>query len=311
MSLNGWQKLSSVVKNIYAQEEDREKFISLSTEIVTSVKSFQSRERMSENIIEDTIIKYKKGEIKLNNEATTTSKLMNDSLEKLTNGRNIIEGVTDTVLSLNQRMGRIVDIVNEIESISDMTNMLALNASIEAARAGEQGKGFSVVAEEVSKLADQSQQSTGKIAEVIRGLIADVENVNNVIYRANDDIARGVAEFSRINKYIEDTALTAVLYERIISRERSHEREMKEREIAIMQNVNESMGIVEKNQDHGNEMKESISNHIREIEAIAGISDELNGLIQDLNTKTNQMISKAEVLQGLTEVKYEKGKTKK
>lgn len=71
----------------------------------------------------------------------------------------------------------LVDSIKEIErvielmdGISQQTNLLSLNASIEAARAGECGKGFSVVAEEVRKLADKSKMSTNNVYEIIRNV---------------------------------------------------------------------------------------------------------------------------------------------
>lgn len=68
---------------------------------------------------------------------------------------------------LNEKNKRIYDIVGTLHTISAQTNLLALNASIEAARAGDQGKGFMVVAEEVKKLAVDSQKSSKEIGTII------------------------------------------------------------------------------------------------------------------------------------------------
>lgn len=76
-----------------------------------------------------------------------------------------------TINHLGTKSKKIGDIINLITDISDQTNLLALNAAIEAARAGEHGKGFAIVADEVKKLAEQSNKS----ANDIRGLVEEIQ----------------------------------------------------------------------------------------------------------------------------------------
>lgn len=79
------------------------------------------------------------------------------------------------VATLGERSKEIGQIVDTISGIAGQTNLLALNAAIEAARAGEQGRGFAVVAEEVRKLAEQSQEAAKKIAELIGEIQGDTD----------------------------------------------------------------------------------------------------------------------------------------
>ncbi|MFJ5671406.1 methyl-accepting chemotaxis protein [Bacillus safensis] len=80
------------------------------------------------------------------------------------------QGIRAGIEQLRTKVQDISQITDTIESISNETNLLALNASIEAARAGEHGKGFSVVASEVRNLAEQTKQSAVQIQQMIQGI---------------------------------------------------------------------------------------------------------------------------------------------
>ncbi|MNP00489.1 Methyl-accepting chemotaxis protein McpC [compost metagenome] len=97
--------------------------------------------------------------------------------------------VSELIDSLNTRSNYIQEITKNISNIANQTNILSLNASIEAARAGEVGKGFNVVAQEVRKLAEQTQTLSSNIEEITTSLSIDsmhsvqamekLKNINN------------------------------------------------------------------------------------------------------------------------------------
>ena len=114
--------------------------------------------------------------------AEKTASKANDgegAIKKAVSQMKIIEEKTNdtamVICELEEKSRQIGQIVDAISNISGQTNLLALNAAIEAARAGEAGRGFSVVAEEVRKLAEQSQNA----AKQITGLINEVQMKTN------------------------------------------------------------------------------------------------------------------------------------
>ena len=85
------------------------------------------------------------------------------------------KSVAEAVAKLGEQSKEIGEIVGTIAGIAGQTNLLALNAAIEAARAGEQGRGFAVVAEEVRKLAEESEGAAKKIADLVRDIQRDTD----------------------------------------------------------------------------------------------------------------------------------------
>ncbi|MED4373766.1 methyl-accepting chemotaxis protein [Bacillus licheniformis] len=93
--------------------------------------------------------------------------------------------VEHMLFQLEEKTKNIEDVVTAISAISDQTNLLALNASIEAARAGESGRGFTVVAEEVRKLAEQSAVSSQHISETVKQIQMETKEAVSAMTEAS------------------------------------------------------------------------------------------------------------------------------
>lgn len=139
------------------------------------------------------------------------------NIEKMITLRQKIQIIAELILELSEHTQQIGDTIDIVEDIAEQTNMLALNAAVEAARAGENGKGFSVVAGEIRKLADESKQATTKITSLIKIIQQATNSTVMATEEGSKEIESGVKLADTINTNIE--ALIKIISELKLSAE--------------------------------------------------------------------------------------------
>ena len=120
----------------------------------------------------------------------TASARSRESMELVRTGRQKMSAMVEMVNAIAGNSEKINKITEVIEKIANKTNLLSLNAAIEAARAGEHGKGFSVVAEEVGKLAVSSSESTQEITQLVQQAVSDARQAVEAVRQVSQDMER-------------------------------------------------------------------------------------------------------------------------
>ncbi|MFP4020764.1 MAG: methyl-accepting chemotaxis protein [Halanaerobium sp.] len=153
-------------------------------------------DQQAENVMEN----LNKGKKDIDNSIKKVNQVKKNSLD-----------VSSTISALADSSSKIGEIINLIKNISSQTNLLALNAAIEAARAGEAGRGFSVVADEIRDLAEESNKAADNIAGLIEEIQAEVsksvknmDQTKEVVDSSVESIEKNAKTFLKIEDAAEN-----------------------------------------------------------------------------------------------------------
>ncbi len=137
-----------------------------------------------------------------------------DAIGGMNTIRDQIQDTSKRIKRLGESSQEIGEITELISDITEQTNVLALNAAIQAASAGEAGRGFSVVAEEVQRLAERSADATRQIAAIVRTIQADTQDAVGAMERSTQGVVEGarlsdaagtaLADIDRVTRELAD-----------------------------------------------------------------------------------------------------------
>ncbi len=173
---------------------------SQTTEVANAV------ERMTRTIIETTESNRQAAEEanKSKQIAEEGGKVFKELEKGMDNLAGIVIHATEIVDELGKSSEKIGEIIHVINEIADQTNLLALNAAIEAARAGEQGRGFAVVADEVRKLAERTQNATKEIEEMIKSIQSETIKAVDSMHAGTDQVKIGKEKVTEAGQSLKE-----------------------------------------------------------------------------------------------------------
>ena len=116
---------------------------------------------------------------------------VHDSIKGMNEIRNQIQETSKRIKRLGESSQEIGEIVELISDITEQTNVLALNAAIQAASAGDAGRGFTVVAEEVQRLAERSAEATKQIGAIVKTIQTDTQDAVSAMEQSTQGVVEG------------------------------------------------------------------------------------------------------------------------
>ncbi|NLB19442.1 MAG: methyl-accepting chemotaxis protein [Clostridium sp.] len=205
--------------------------------------------------------------------------LQSEELNKFVNS---IQNASYTVEDLTQSSAEIKAIVEVIYSISSQTNLLALNASIEAARAGEAGRGFSVVAEEIRKLSEETTVSAKKISEIVINIGDKTLNVKDSMNELVNKTKIQEKSLDLLKEELKDILkLTSVTLKESTGI-MGISSKVNDDFIEITQSTKGIRGVAEKNSENTQEVAASVQEQTASFEEVSSNISFINEMAADL-----------------------------
>ncbi|MCY6371993.1 heme NO-binding domain-containing protein [Clostridium ganghwense] len=275
------EEISGVVEQVangaVSQAENTQNAASTLNKNIESLKTIVDNENDNKEELEKAIEKINNSYSNVEN----SSKNIIKTLQKF-------QEVKDQGIQLENKAKNITNIVSIVSQISEQTNLLALNASIEAARAGEAGRGFSVVAEEVRKLAEQTQGAVEEINSNLGQFVNEIKVLVEKIGLQYDVLENETTNLEKVRNISLDATnsaqtVSASMIETINELDREAHFISK-----IYDNIESLSAIAEENSASSEEVSANVSNYTNEIKNLIDNIFEFKKLTEEFKTELSK-----------------------